>query len=354
LIGLKTQRPLNVQLALRLGALLLLILICLAIEGFWIRDQVNDKARTTQLANAREHYAAVLADLDRRWGREAFNLKTRLEAQNILADVQHRTEKLAVYLISQGNSIEYPSLRIETTHGDVIAAYDYGSHIETSVKFLPGQTSAWVLNPKDGSLYLVIRQFIWLGNENGYLVLFKPMDHALLTQITYPGTRLSLWWKGKAIASSDGEEGLPRATAALAAPDSGKNTATLTWSGPESESTPKLIIEPLANELVSMGSIARPAMLAFFVLLIAITITFSSLWLRASRQAYALLQALKRHERLNTIDEHLVGDLRVAQTGPVESIRHLATAFERRLRAANPDQVEALEAHSLPPEDAEV
>jgi hypothetical protein len=336
------QRTLNFQLSIRLTVILLLILICLAGQGIWLKEMANDKARASQMANAREHYAAVLADLDRRWGREAFNLKTRIEAQEILANAEHRKEKLMVYLISQGNSIEFPSLRIETANGDVIASYDYANHIETSVKFLPGQTNAWAQNPKDGSLYLVIRQFIWLGKENGYLVLFKPMDHALLTQMTYPGTRLGLWWKGKAVASSDGEEGLRKSATSLPRAEPGNTSAYLTWSGPESETSPKLLIEPLGGELISMGSIARPVMLAFFVLVIAISVGFSGLWLRASRQLDALLEAEKRYRSLNTIDDHVIDGLRTAQTGPVDSARLLATSLERQMRSSSPEMAELL------------
>lgn len=327
-------RTLNSQLALRLAGILLLILLCLSVQGVWMKELVNEKSKATQLANAREHYAAVLADLDRRWGREAFNLKTRLEAQEILANAEFRKEKLMVYLISQGNSIEFPSLRIETTHGELIAAYDYASHIETSVKFLPGQNNAWAQNPKDGSLYLVIRQFIWLGKENGYLVLLKPMDHALLTQITYPGTRLSLWFNDKPVASSDGDEGMQKTASAFSSLENGNSNAYLTWPGPESEASPKLLIEPLASELIGTGSIARPVMLVFFILVIAVTIGFSGLWLRASRQLDALLQADKRYSTLNTIDDTVVDDLHTAQSGPIESARSLATSLERRMRSA--------------------
>lgn len=330
-------RTLNSQLALRLAGILLMIFLCLAIQGIWMKELVNEKAKATQLANAREHYAAVLTDIDRRWGREAFNLKTRLEAQETLANAEHRKEKLMVYLISQGNSIEFPSLRIETTHGELIASYDYASHIETSVKFLPGQTNAWAQNPKDGNLYLVIRQFIWLGKENGYLVLFKPMDHALLTQVTYPGTRLSLWWKGKAVASSDGEDGLHKAAANFSRPEAGNTGAYLIWPGPESDTSPKLLIEPLTSELIGLGSIARPLMFTFFILLISIIIGFSGLWLGSSRQMDALLQVEKRYTALNNIDDQVIEGLRVAQTGPVESVRSLAMSLERTMRSANPE-----------------
>lgn len=327
-------RTLNAHLAWRLAGILLLLLLCFVLLGAWIKELANDKARANQLASAREHYAVVLADLDRRWGREAFNLKTRIEAQDILNSVGQRNEKLLAYLISQGSSIEFPSLRIEKTNGEVLAAYDYARHVDPQIKFAPSQVNTWALNPADGQLYLVIRQFIWLGKENGYLVLFKPMDHALLTHITYPGTRLSLWWKGQAIASSDGEEGLRKTQAGFAKPENGAASVSLTWSGPESELSPKLLVETLGSELLDGEDVARPVMLFFFILLIAVAASFSALWLRATRQLEALVQADQRFSALNAIDEHVAQDLRTAHSGPVDSIRQITSALEQHMRAA--------------------
>lgn len=260
---------------LRLSGLILLVLLALGIHGLWMKNLANDKARSIQLANARAHYTVVLAELDRRWGREAFNLKTRIESQNLLDDPGGRKEQLQTFLISQGSSIEFPSLRIEKTTGEVIAAYDYASHADPKIRFHPGQVSTWAYNPAEKSLYLVIRQFIWLGKENGYLLLFKPMDHSLLTQTTYPGTRLSLWWKGEAIASSDGEDGLHAISARLTKPQSSENSLTLTWSGPESENLPKLLIETISDELLNAEDIAKP-MLFLFLGLITLAVAFSS------------------------------------------------------------------------------
>lgn len=274
---------LNFQLARRLAAILLLIVLCLTLQGLWLKEVVNEKARSTQLANAREHYAAVLADLDRRGGREAFNLKTRIEAQGLLESGRLGNEKLLAYLTAQGSSIEFPSLRIESKSGEIIAAYDYASHINPAVKFAPGQMLTWALDPGNGHLYLVVRQFIWLGKVNGYLVLFKPMDHALLTQITYPGTRLSLWWKNQAVASSDGEDGLRKTASAFPKPENSEASIALTWSGPESDISPRLLVETLGGELIGTDSIARPIIVAVLVLLLAILASFFVPWRKASR-----------------------------------------------------------------------
>ena len=328
---------LNAQLATRLAGLFFLLLLSLGVLGLWFIDLVNDKTRLSQLASAREHYSVVLADLDRRWGREAFNLKTRIEAQDFLANDSQRNEKLLTFLISQGSSIEFPSVRIENIKGEIMATYDYASHINPKVKFLPGQVSAWTMDANNEHLYLVIRQFIWLGKENGYLVLFKPMDHALLNQITYPGTRLSLWWKNQAIASADGDDGIKKVLASFDKPESGDSSIALTWSGPETEMSPKLLIETLGIDLISIREFAAPALLVFFVMLLGTIGSFASYCLRSSRQLDALLQAEQRFASLAMLDEAVLRDLRIAQAGPIKEIARLATSLEQRI-SENPKQ----------------
>jgi hypothetical protein len=328
-------RTLNSHLAFRVSGILLLLLLCLTLQGLWVKELVNDKARSIQLTNAREHYVVVLADLERRWGLDAFNLKTRIEAQEILGGTVMRNEKLLAYLISQGSSLEFPSLRIEKTSGEVIASYDYTNHTDPTAKFLPGQVSNWVLDSSGEHLYLAIRQFIWLGKENGYLVLFKPMDHAMLTQMTYPGTRLSLWWKGQAIASSDGEDGLRNTVVAFPKPENSNSTIALTWSGPESENSPKLLVETLGSELIGTSTIARPVILVFFVLLIGISVSFSPIWIKSTRQLEALEQGYQRYNTLKSFDELVIQELRIAQSGPVKSVRSLANLLEKEMSTAH-------------------
>lgn len=325
------RRSFNAQLLIRFVAILLLIVLTLVIQGAWIRQLVNAKVQSTRLANARDHYAVVLAAMDQRWGREAFNLKTRIEAQDILGYSPLRHEKIQTYLISQGSTIEFPSLRIERTNGEAIAAYDYGSHANPRVKFMPSQVATWAFAPDDKVLHYANRQFVWLGKENGYLTLFKPMDHAMLTQMTYPGTRLSLWWKGQFVASSDGDEGLQRAAAAYPKPENGPSAVVMSWSGPESENTPRLLVEIIPDELVGTDTLAPPAAVVFALLLLGILAATYGFCSRISAQFDALKMALHRFRLLNRVDEQALAHLVAAQDGPHESGRDVAEALARQL-----------------------
>lgn len=320
------------RILLRVISIATVVLLVLVAQGFWIQNLANEQARQNQLAGARDHYTSLLAELDRRWGREAFNLKSRIESLNILDGKKTNKDQLLAFLISQGSSIEFPSLRIEKTSGELVAYYDYASHVDPKTKFNPGQNTAWVQNPADGTLYLVIRQFIWLGSENGYLILFKPMDHALLTQSTYPATRLSLWWKGQAVASSNGEDGLRSIAAKSTKPERDDRTIVMTWSGPESDSAPKLLVEILGTEIINSAGIAKPVIIGFLIVLIVSVVALWSLWQQSQRQLLAFSEAMQRFSSLGTLDETTQEGLRTAQTGPVYELRMLAINAEKDIR----------------------
>lgn len=100
------------------------------------------------------------------------------------------------------------------------------------------------------------------------------MDHALLTRITYTGTRLSLWWKESATASSDGEDGLGKTANAFARPENSEASVALTWSGPESENSPRLLVEMVGSDLIAASAVVTPLILVFSALLLGLIASF--------------------------------------------------------------------------------
>jgi hypothetical protein len=203
-------------------------------------------------------------------GVEAFNFKMRLESQSFLKNAPLQQEKLIAYLIAQGGSIDFPMLRIEDLKGGRIAAYDSLGRPMPKLVFLSGQEAAWAYEPTHQRLFLVFRQLIWLGKENGYLYLFKPMDHALLTQCNYPFTRLSLWWAGQPVASSDGDDGLVSTASVLAKSGEPASVARLSWSGVTADTPPLLLIESTSPSLLSIPQLLVPLLLAWVALAIAV------------------------------------------------------------------------------------
>lgn len=255
----------------RLIFALLLSALLTGVVSAWIYHTANQRAAHTRLTSAHDHYASVISGLEQHWGREAFNFKVRLESLHFLENAAKHKDQLLANLTAQGGSLEFPSLRIEDAKGDLIVSYEYVGHKIPKVRFLTGQESAWAMDPVHGQLYMVFRQFIWLGNENGYLLLFKPMDNALLNQYSYPFTRISLWWNGKPIASSDGDDGLDLAAIAYEKEKASKDASPsrLPWSITDPDNAPLLFIESTSPPLLTVGELAGPLALSLVAFALA-------------------------------------------------------------------------------------
>jgi hypothetical protein len=321
------------HLTLRLLIALPLFAVLIVVLGAWIYRAADAQAAAAQLARGHEHYTSVIADLQRRWGREAFNLKIRLEAQGFLEKAGRQPEKLLSHLISQGSSIEFPSLHVESSRGELIAAYEYTGDVIPKARFLPGQESTWAFDPEHGHLFLVFRQMIWLGKENGYLVLFKPMDHALLSAHSYPSARLTLWWQGKPVASSEGEDGLASAAAKKTAGTTGDAVeVSLPWSNSDPDNAPQLELEITPTPLLSWHQLAVPLAIGLLAFAVGGWLLLGSWANRTLRRIQMLERAQSGFIAQHKVDAKVDHDLHAGHAGEEDEIAALAVGMERLMR----------------------
>lgn len=322
------------QVIRRMLLALLLSGLLTTVVGTWVYLSANAQAADAQMASARDHYLNVIANLERRWGLEAFSFKIRLESQRLLENPSQRQEKLLTYLIAQGGSLEFTSLRIEDQKGHVVATFESQDHSTPKTKFLTGQETTWALDPMHGRLFLVFRQVIWLGSENGYLLLFKPMDHALLTEYSYPRTRLSLWWQGKPVASSEGSDGLSAAVAALGKSENNLTQSLLSWSSTDSENAPALFIESNSGPLLTVGQFATPLVASFITIALAVWAIFAGWGRRTIRRIRALERAQSRFLVEGEIDEAVRHELNAGHSIESDEITGLTVKLEQIMQKA--------------------
>lgn len=264
---------------------LLLCSILSVVIGAWVFQLANEKALQAQRSRAESHFAAAISGLEQRWGWEAFSFKTRIESLRYLESSPRSLEKLTAHLTSLGRSIEFPLLRIEDARGDPVLSYEYLHRNPPKVWFRTGQETTWVLDEDNSHLYMVFRQPIWLGKEDGYLLLFKPMDHAALSQIGYPATRLSVWWKDRPMAASEGHDGLAIARAAARRTDDPR-VIRLSWPGLDPFGAPMLMVELTAAPLLGLADLIAPLTSGLFFLAAGLFLVFW-LWDRRSYRAPA-------------------------------------------------------------------
>ncbi len=252
---------------------LLFCSILYAMVGAWLLQEANQKAVRVQRSNAESHFVAAISGLEQRWGWQAFSFKTRVESLRYLESSPRSLEKLTAHLTSLGRSIEFPLLRIEDARGEPVLSFEYLHRTPPKVWFRTGQETAWVLDEDSGHLYMVFRLPIWLGKEDGSLLLFKPVDHAALSQIGYPTTRLSVWWKERPVASSEGHDGLAAARAAAHRLDDPR-VIRLPWPGLDPYEAPTLMIELVAPPLLRMTDLVAPLASGLLLLALGLLIVF--------------------------------------------------------------------------------
>jgi hypothetical protein len=297
--------------------------------GFVFHQKINADALDFHRANASRHYVKVIADLERRWGRAAFNFKIRLESESFLSFSLKDRDKLQVYLTAQGGSTEFPSLRIDDLSGKTIFTYEYFADSLPKVFFLPDQDATWVFDSEKNKLFLVIRQLIWLGNINGYLLLFHPMDHALLSQISYPDTQLSLWWNDKPVASSEGEYGLSKAKLSLEGVKRDRSVFFVSWSGVESAKTPKILIDLTTRPPVDQHQLAIALTTILCLFLVSCWSILGNWGLNNIKRIQALERAQRNFETHNAVDEVVENELSIAHSYKNDEISSIVIGSQK-------------------------
>ncbi len=279
---MRPYKPLLGQVGRRLvGALLLATLFAgLAGTGFYL--EAGSRSDRDRLLRAKQHYTDAVAILDRNWGRMAYQYKARLEYSRLLLNPAHRKRSLQSYVAVQGSSQEFSLIEIRDRQGDSLAVNVHGTERAPESRFAEGAAFGWGWDADRKLLYRVFRQPIWLGESNGELLLYLPLDHAFLSQTVYPDTRIGLVWDDQVIAHSLGGDGVSPAQSAWSRGHA--DSATLRWETASPES-PWLFIEVEERHLFAVWELVLP--LATGTLIFAL-----AAWIVLGRWSVGLLTRL--------------------------------------------------------------
>ena len=332
------------QINRRLLLALLLSSLFSAIIGTWVYQESNSRARQAQISNLREHLVKSVTQSERDWGKEAYNYRARLEYTRFLEDREHRQKKLNSYLTAQGGSQSFSGVRVLDSGGKVIAQFA-GNALHLPEDSLPTTAeSGWLWDASSQILFRVYQQAIWLGEANGKLELFRPVDHALLTHLALPNASLSLFYKDAPVASSVGHEGL--ASARQKAAESGGMDARfwVFWEeADQSAGAPRFFIMPETARAFAPLELALPLLLATLAFA---KVTWNSLGLwsvRWAKRIEALRQAqevfVDRHAIDPLIEQHLSKAHRITDDEISELASTLRTMMQSITDAQRAEEV---------------
>lgn len=190
----------------------LLSVSCVAIAivagaALWLNNAAFQKAKLNARSNATVHFKERLERRGLAWEEEVLRTKTLVELTKYLEDRVLRWEKLRAYFIAQGSARQYTHVAVSDSNGKVLFRLGEGSEMIPGV-LRSGEMSPEYLRIVDG-IYRMFRLPVFMGPDGmGYLLLLKPLDNALLGDLSYPDTHLYITWNGRAAASSLGGEGI--------------------------------------------------------------------------------------------------------------------------------------------------
>lgn len=322
------RRQVVIRLSLALGAAMLVTLVA----AMWFYGVTAEKTAKLRKDDTALHYVTRIRQLETAWEREAELVKVRLEFMHLLEDPASRWERLASYFTAQSGNPVFSDLQIAARDGEVL--FSYGPHGRSlAVDIHQKGYAGWHFEPERAALYRVYRQPLWLGKSGmGWLILYKPLNHALLYANVFPDTDLFVVWGAAVVASSLGEGARSRVDPGL--------RGTLILSGVryeqyavlwEGEKNPELalLVQQRIERPFSLAEIAAASLLLYFLLTVFLLLVLGR-WLRGvTRRAGALFAASRLFGERREMAADIQGHLKTAGGGVADELSQVAWALEK-------------------------
>ena len=319
------RHPLTLQVAVRLALALLVTLLATIALTLWFYGHANLRSLEHHLHQAEKHFSGALALRESDWERGAYNFKARLEFSRVLEDPAGRQGRLGTFITAQGGVPEYPLVLVLDREGNRLAWFAYAGDSIPPAVFDSGD-AGWAYDTSGNRLYRVFRQQVWLGSgQNGMLLTFRHIDHALLGTLAYPETDLVALWRNRPVASSLGDDGMNVADR-NAVPAAATQSSLLPWNLARPDSLQvKLVVHP--DEPFALRELFQPMALGALAFAAAAWIVFG-IWVTALvRRILSLGAAQREFADAGTVSPLVITALNRAEPGRGDELGELSRSL---------------------------
>ncbi len=320
------RRQAALRLSLALGAAMLLTLIA----GVWFYNATTEKTIGLKKEGTSLHYLTRIRQLETSWEREAVLVKARIEFMRILEDEANRQMLLGSYFTAQSGNPLFSDIMITGRNG--AAVFRHGPHSQ----FMPASLemkgyAGWYFDAPRRALYRVYRQPVWLGKSGmGWLLLFKPLNNALLYGNVFPDTDLFLVWQGVLAATSLGEGARENVDASLRGAQLLGEIRYEQYAVPwERETGPELalVIRQRVERPITFNEVAAASLLLYFLLSVFLLLVLGRWLTGVTRRAAALNSATRLFAERREIVGDIEGHLEAADGGVGDELSKVARAL---------------------------
>lgn len=187
-------------------AVLLLLFAAVGAAFMLVQREALETQRERLLSDTHSHFAARVAALDRSWLESGYAIGQQLdlwqaEAGGLAAEVRAaRLRTLMATLLDQG---AYSHAAIVGADGKT--AFQLGTRSQDALALpetVDSRGLGWVYSERDRTAYRTVSSPVHPPGRPVTLVLYVPLDNALLGRLAYPLTQLELQRQGVRIAAS--------------------------------------------------------------------------------------------------------------------------------------------------------
>ncbi|MBF0152892.1 MAG: diguanylate cyclase [Magnetococcales bacterium] len=281
------------QLTYRVLVVLVAVVVIISTLVFGFQHTALDKSVRTFMDSIRLYYEGRITLLDQDWQERVIRLHARIESKNLFASSEKSLENLQGVLRLEDRDT-FPVILVMDADQKII--FQLSDTIEVSEHFTAKTATGWYFDGKKQALFRWYRQPIWMGARGkGKLVLFVPMDNALLFRNAMPVTDLFLIHEEQVVASSLGHVNTPVQT--LKKKYDWQNgfrydQSVIPWGGHENLN-PTLVIRYQSTPLFSVLEIMVVGSLVFALIALLFWQSLGS-WVVLLTQRVAILNKISK------------------------------------------------------------
>ena len=293
--------------SLRAAGVLLLTLVVIASAAILVAQHLNEVTAREKLGDAVRYVRARVLAIEEGWQVQAESMRSQLAFSRLMETPDERLARARfnAFCTSLGGSSMFRQVLLLRPDGTVLGSY--GVHPDRPLA-LPqplDATPGWIFGEQDRTLYRTLSVPTIVLGAPARLLLYAPLDNALLLRMSFPDTQASLRWHDRTIARS-----MPGEADATTPGESVEEVQTLGWN--ELADSPELSIQTrlrvpvtrLDLLLLVLTTVVFIAMLSWLVL---------GRWLgRQSRRIRTMEAAVQLFSSTQTLPGDVAGQLQLA------------------------------------------
>jgi signal transduction histidine kinase len=249
----RAELPVTARL---LAVLLLIFLVAATLAGLLARHALQAQ-RTQQLQDAQAYMATRIRTMDQGWRLAGYGFSQQValwQAVDTGLAAEARLARLQALLLPLLDASDFSRLAIIGPDGRTLMRYaTRGLDEPGAVAAAAGPLSdlGWAYSEADRVVYRVVSQPLRFDKQPCRLLLYAPLDPALLSRLLYPSTQLTLLHQGRTLTQAG--SGDPASAAASSLQDQ-QAALTLAWDA--SPEAPQLRVERQFRAPLSLGQVA--------------------------------------------------------------------------------------------------